>query len=53
MMMIGALASGFLGEQIGLRNTLFIGAAGMFLPFFRLYLSPIRTLSDIKTLSTS
>jgi MFS family permease len=53
MMMIGALASGFLGEQIGLRNTLFIGAAGMFLPFFRLYFSPIRKLSEIKTLPTS
>jgi MFS family permease len=53
MMMLGALASGCLGERTGLRNTLFIGAVGMFLPFFRLYFSPIRTLSEIKTSSTS
>jgi MFS family permease len=47
MMMIGALASGFLGELIGLRNTLFIGAVGMFLPFLRLLLSPVRKLNVI------
>jgi len=44
MMMFGALIAGFLGEFIGFRATLFIGAVGMFLPFLRLFLSPIRNL---------
>jgi len=44
MMMFGALIAGFLGEFIGFRATLFIGAIGMFLPFLRLFLSPIRNL---------
>src|SRR3977135_4492314 len=41
-MMIGALIAGVLGEAIGLRATLAIGAGGMFLPFVRLVLSPVR-----------
>lgn len=45
MMMFGALFAGFLGEIIGLRNTLFIGAVGMFLPFLRLVFSPIRSFT--------
>ena len=48
MMMFGALFAGFLGEWIGLRNTLFIGASGMFLPFLRLIFSPVRTV-EIKS----
>ncbi len=46
MMMFGALLAGFLGEWIGLRATLFIGAVGMFLPFLRLFFSPVRNLTE-------
>ena len=46
MMMFGALIAGFLGEWIGLRATLFIGAVGMFLPFLRLFFSPVRKLAE-------
>lgn len=46
MMMFGALLAGFLGEKIGLRTTLFIGAAGMSLPFLRLFFSPVRNLTQ-------
>lgn len=46
MMMFGALIAGFLGEWIGLRATLFIGAVGMFLPFLRLFFSPLRNLEE-------
>lgn len=46
MMMFGALAAGFLGEWIGLRATIFIGAIGMFLPFLRLFFSPVRNLAE-------
>ncbi len=45
-MMIGALTAGVLGETIGLRGTLTVGACGMFLPFFRLLLSPVRKLHE-------
>lgn len=45
MMMFGALGAGLLGEWIGLRTTLFVGAFGMFLPFLRLFLSPLRKIS--------
>ncbi len=42
MMMFGALIAGALGELIGLRETLTIGAVGMFAPFLRLLFSPVR-----------
>lgn len=45
-MMIGALVAGGLAEIIGLRLTLTIGACGMFLPFIRLLLSPVRNLGS-------
>ncbi|HSK73413.1 MAG TPA: MFS transporter [Pyrinomonadaceae bacterium] len=45
MMMFGALFAGLLGELIGLRATLFIGAIGMFLPFLRLFFSPVRNFT--------
>ena len=45
-MMIGALLAGLLGETIGLRATLAVGACGMFLPFIRLLLSPVRKLHE-------
>ncbi|HEX8136498.1 MAG TPA: MFS transporter [Pyrinomonadaceae bacterium] len=45
-MMIGALLAGLLGEAIGLRITLVVGACGMFLPFVRLLLSPVRNLNE-------
>ncbi|MDQ6787923.1 MAG: MFS transporter [Acidobacteriota bacterium] len=44
MMMTGALVAGFLGEQIGLRATLAVGAIGMIFPFLRLVFSPVRNL---------
>lgn len=46
MMMFGALIAGFLGELIGLRETLAIGAIGMLLPFLRLLLSPVRNFNQ-------
>ncbi|MEO8074465.1 MAG: MFS transporter [Acidobacteriota bacterium] len=46
MMMFGALFAGFLGEWIGLLNTLFIGALGMLLPFLRLIFSPVRSFAE-------
>jgi len=45
-MMLGALLAGVLGEAIGSRATLFVGACGMFLPFIRLLLSPVRDLKE-------
>ena len=45
-MMIGALVAGVLGETIGLRLTLAVGACGMFLPFIRLLLSPLRNYNE-------
>ena len=45
-MMVGALVAGLLAEMIGLRLTLAIGACGMFLPFIRLLLSPVRNLEE-------
>jgi len=45
MMLIGALAAGLLGELIGLRATLLVGALGMFLPVLRLFFSPIRNFT--------
>ena len=42
MMMLGALLAGFLGEIIGLRSTILVGAVGMFAPFMRLFFSPVR-----------
>lgn len=45
MMMVGALLAGFLGEIIGFRTTLLVAAIGMFLPFLRLFFSPIRNFT--------
>jgi predicted MFS family arabinose efflux permease len=39
---IGALIGGFLGERIGLRPTLFVGAGSSFLSLLWLLLSPVR-----------
>ncbi|HEX8735622.1 MAG TPA: MFS transporter, partial [Pyrinomonadaceae bacterium] len=47
MMMFGALIAGTLGELIGLRATLVIGAVGMLLPFLRLLFSPVRRLETL------
>lgn len=41
---IGALLAGALSEVIGLRLTLIVGACGLFIPFLRLFLSPVRNL---------
>ena len=46
MMTLGALVAGILGELIGLRATLMIGAFGMFLPFLRLFFSPLRNSGE-------
>lgn len=45
-MMFGALVAGYLGELIGLRETLAVGAVKMFLPFLRLLFSPLRNLLE-------
>ena len=50
MMMFGALIAGGLGELIGLRATLVVGATGMLLPFLRLLFSPVRRLETINNL---
>ena len=47
MMMLGALIAGSLGELIGLRATLVIGAIGMLLPFLRLLFSPVRRVETL------
>ena len=41
---IGALIGGFLAEQIGLRQTLLVGALGGLTSFFWLLFSPLRSL---------
>jgi hypothetical protein len=46
MMMFSALIAGFLGEFIGLRATLAVGAIGMIVPFLRLVFSPVRNLIE-------
>jgi MFS family permease len=51
MMMLGALIAGFLGELIGLRETLAIGATGMLIPFLRLLFSPVRNMNELKSIS--
>ena len=43
---IGSLGAGILGEMIGLRPTLAVGAAGLLLSSLWLVLSPIRTMRD-------
>ena len=53
MMMFGALIAGSLGELIGLRATLALGAAGMLLPYLRLLFSPVRRLERISDLEVS
>jgi MFS family permease len=44
---LGALLAGTLASQIGLRPTLFIGAAGCCLPFLFVLLSPVRSLREM------
>ena len=46
MMMFGSVIAGFLGEWIGLRETLVIGAVGMIFPFLRILFSPVRNLYE-------
>ena len=46
MMMLGSLIAGALGEWLGLRETLTIGAIGMLFPFLRLFFSPVRNLTE-------
>jgi MFS family permease len=43
---IGSLAGGFLGDAIGLRPTLLVGALGSGLSFLWVLLSPVRALRD-------
>ena len=49
MMLVGALTAGLLGELIGLRAALVVGAVGMFLPFLRLFFSPVRNFTQKAT----
>ena len=44
---LGAVAGGFLGDLIGLRPTLVVGAIGLQIGFVILYLSPVRALKDV------
>jgi MFS family permease len=44
---LGALLAGTLASQIGLRPTLFVGAAGCCLPFLFVLLSPVRSLREM------
>lgn len=46
MIPVGALLGGALGEWIGLRQTLFVGVAGMLLTGLWVSLSPLRTTHD-------
>jgi predicted MFS family arabinose efflux permease len=47
-MLLGALAGGILGETIGLRATLAVGAAGVILAALWLAVSPVRRLSQLE-----
>jgi len=44
---IGAVVGGLLGEVIGLRATLLVGAIGVFLEFGWLLFSPVRLLRQL------
>ncbi len=44
---LGALVGGLLGDLIGLRPTLVVGAIGLQIGFVILYLSPVRALTDV------
>ncbi|MDA1359656.1 MFS transporter [Glycomyces luteolus] len=44
---IGALIGGVLGELVGARATLWIGAAGVCLAFLPVFFSPLRNLRDL------
>jgi predicted MFS family arabinose efflux permease len=44
---VGALAGGLLGEAIGLRATVLVGAAGVMLAFLWVLLSPVRSLRSL------
>jgi MFS family permease len=44
---LGALAGGGLAATIGLRETLWVGAAGATLAFLPLFFSPIRSIRDV------
>ncbi|MEP7287264.1 MAG: MFS transporter [Chloroflexota bacterium] len=46
VMPIGSLIGGFLGEQIGLRGTLWVAAAGSLLAFLWVLFSPLRSLHE-------
>jgi predicted MFS family arabinose efflux permease len=46
---LGALVGGVLGNTIGIRATLWVGAIGMVLAVLPVVLSPLRTLRDLPT----
>jgi predicted MFS family arabinose efflux permease len=46
-MPLGGLAGGFMGEALGLRAAIAVGAAGSLLAFLWIWLSPVRSLSQI------
>jgi len=47
MIPVGALIGGALGGLIGLRETLFVGVAGMLITGLWVYLSPLRTTQEV------
>jgi MFS family permease len=50
--LLGALAGGLLGDMIGLRPTLFLGASGGLIVAVLLALSPLRTITSADTPET-
>jgi predicted MFS family arabinose efflux permease len=46
-MPLGALAGGALGSALGVRETMLIAAIGGMFPWLSVYLSPLRTMSEL------
>jgi predicted MFS family arabinose efflux permease len=44
---LGAFLGGVLGSTIGVRQTLFVGAAGCSLAFLPVFLSPLRRMREL------
>jgi predicted MFS family arabinose efflux permease len=46
-MPVGSLIGGVLGQLIGVRQTVWIGAVGMLFCFLPVFLSPLRTMREL------
>lgn len=51
-MPLGSFLSGVLGQWVGVRQTIWIGAIGICLPFLFTYFSPLRTMRELPTQPT-